>query len=193
DERLGRYVKDALAKRPQAVYLAATGGDRAARAVLAELARRGFRGTVMTTSSFAAAGILAEAGRGAEGLVVSAGSFDLEGEDPKARAFVEAYREKYGAEPDAYAAHGYDAVMALAQAMVEQAEQGAGRRELWKGLRGLSGFQGVTGYIQFDERGNVGQFPRVFVVDHGELTELEPDGARRRLAALGRETGEARG
>ncbi|HLE85637.1 MAG TPA: ABC transporter substrate-binding protein [Thermoanaerobaculia bacterium] len=193
DERLGRYVKDALAKRPQAVYLAATGGDRAARAVLAELARRGFRGTVMTTSSFAAAGILAEAGRGAEGLVVSAGSFDLEGEDPKVRAFVEAYREKYGAEPDAYAAHGYDAVMALAQAMVEQAEQGAGRRELWKGLRGLSGFQGVTGYIQFDERGNVGQFPRVFVVDHGELTELEPDGARRRLAALGRETGEARG
>lgn len=188
-----RYVKDALAGRPQGVYLAATGGDRTARRILAELARRGFRGTVMTTSAFSAAGVLDEAGRGAEGLVVSSSAFDPASEDPKVRSFVEAYRARYDAEPDAYAAHGFDAVMALAQAAEQGAEQGAGRRELWKGLRALSGFQGVTGYIQFDEQGNVGQFPRVFVVDQGTLTELEPDEAKRRLASLGRLAGELRG
>lgn len=192
DKALGRSVEDVLAKRPQGIYLAAT-GDLTARAVLAELARRGFRGTVMTTSAFAATGLLTEAGAGTEGLVVSAGSFDPTSADPKVKAFVEAYRERHGADPDSYAAHGYDAVMALAQAAAEGAEQGAGLRELWKGLRGLSGFQGVTGYIQFDEQGNVGQFPRVFVVDQGTLTELEPDGARRRLAALGRETADVHG
>lgn len=189
-ERVGRFVDQALEGRPQGIYLAATGGDRQARAILGELARRGFRGTVMTTSAFASAGVLAEGGRGVEGLVLSASPFDPGSEDPKVRSFVEAHREAYGSEPDAYAAHGYDAVMALAEAM---AAQEGSPRQLWKGLKGLTGFQGVTGYIQFDEEGNVGQFPRLFVVDQGELTELEPDGARRRLAALGRTTGEARG
>ncbi|HUF78527.1 MAG TPA: ABC transporter substrate-binding protein, partial [Thermoanaerobaculia bacterium] len=180
-------------ERPEAVYLAATGGNRAARQILAELARRGFRGTVMTTSAFASAGLLAEAGAGADGLVLSSSAFDPASEDPKVRRFVEAYRAEYGGEPDAYAAHGYDAVMALAQACVEQAERGESLRDLWQGLRALSGFQGVTGYIQFDEQGNVGQFPRVFVVDQGELTELEGDGAKRRLAILARRPGEAHG
>lgn len=180
--KVGRFVAAALDGRPQGIYLAASGGDRAARAVLADLARRGFRGTVMTTSAFASSGVLAEGGRGVEGLVLSSSSYDPRGEDPEVREFVEAYREAYGSDPDPYAAHGYDALMALAAAM---ASQEGGPRQLWKGLKGLSGFQGVTGYIQFDAEGNVGQFPRLFVVDQGELTELEPDGARRRLAALG--------
>ncbi|HSL83553.1 MAG TPA: ABC transporter substrate-binding protein [Thermoanaerobaculia bacterium] len=191
-DRLVRFVGRALDQRPQGVYLATAAGDRTAPAVLAELARQGFRGTVMTTSAFASSGVIAEAGRGAEGLVVSASSFDPASEDPKVRGFVEAYRERFDADPDAYAAHGYDALMALAEAMGLE-ESAGGPRRLWQGLRALSGFQGVTGYIQFDEQGNVGQFPRVFVVDHGELTELEGEGARRRLAALGRTTGEIHG
>jgi branched-chain amino acid transport system substrate-binding protein len=191
-DRIGRFVGQALEERPQGIYLATAAGDRTARAVLSELARQGFRGTVMTTSAFASSGLLAEAGRGAEGLVVSASSFDPESEDPKVRAFVEAYRERFDSDPDAYAAHGYDALMALVEAMGREESEG-GPRRLWQGLRALSGFQGVTGYIQFDEQGNVGQFPRVFVVDQGELTELEGEGARRRLAALGRTTGEIHG
>ena len=47
-------VAAALEPRPQAVYVAASGGDPAARRIVKELARRGFRGTVMTTSAFAA-------------------------------------------------------------------------------------------------------------------------------------------
>jgi hypothetical protein len=49
----------------------------------------------------------------------------------------------------------------------------------------------VTGVIQFDEQGNVGQFPRVYVVEGGKLEEMEPDGAKRRLASFDSTTGAA--
>ena len=185
EEDVSEAVQKVLDRKPQGVYLAASGGDPAAPRILQELARRGFRGTVMTTAAFAAPGLFAGNASGTEGLVVSATAFDLASEEPAVKDFVAAYRAEYDAEPDAYAAQGYDAVMALAEAM--KAERSS-PRDLWEGLRGLSGYQGVTGVIQFDEQGNVGQFPRVYVVEGGKLEELESDDAKRRLASLARET-----
>lgn len=180
-EEVGRFVEKALGPRPEGIYVASSRADRVARHVVGELARHGFRGTVMTTSAFAAPELLARTGRGTEGLVLSASPFDPASEDPRVRAFVEAYRAKHGTAPDLYAAHGYDAVMALAGA--RRVEDGSSRA-LWQGLRSLSGLQGVTGIIQFDERGNVGQFPRVWVVEKGRLHELASDGEKRRVAEL---------
>ncbi|MFP3941730.1 MAG: ABC transporter substrate-binding protein [Thermoanaerobaculia bacterium] len=179
----GRLVEQVLEPRPEGVYLAASGADETARHVLRELARRGFRGTVMTTSAFAAPRLLSRTGHGTEGLVLSASPFDPDSQDPQVRAFVEAYRAEHGTAPDLYAAHGYDAVMALARAM--EGEDGSSR-EPWEGLRSLSGYRGVTGVIQFDEQGNVGQFPRVWVVEEGRLHELAPDGAKRSVARADR-------
>jgi branched-chain amino acid transport system substrate-binding protein len=187
-EGVTRAVEAALEPHPQAIYLAASGGDPAARRILQELARRGFHGTVMTTSAFAAPGLFEGDRAGTDGLIVSGTPFDPAGGDPEVAAFVEAYRAEYDAEPDAYAAQAYDAVMALAEAM--KAER-SNARELWKGLRGLSGYQGVTGVIQFDEQGNVGQFPRVYVVEGGKLEEMEADNAKRRLASFDSTTGAA--
>lgn len=187
-EDVSHAVEQALEAHPQAVYVAASGGDPAARRIVQELARRGFRGTVMTTSAFAVSGLLESDRAGTDGLIVSGTRFDPAGDDPEVEAFVKAYRAEYDADPDAYAAQAYDAVMALAEAM--KAED-TNARELWKGLRGLSGYQGVTGVIQFDEQGNVGQFPRVYVVEGGKLEEMEADSAKRRLASLDRQAGAA--
>jgi len=91
-------------------------------------------------------------------------------DDPNMMAFEEAYREKYGEEPSTWAAHGYDALKVLVAAM----EEGGTRRdEVWKGMRGLKGYHGATGVIQFDEKGDVGKFPRTYVVDGGELVDYE--------------------
>lgn len=183
DEETDEAVQEILDESPQAVYLAASGGDPSARRIVERLAAQGFRGTVMTTSAFATPQLLAE--RGTDGLVVSSGAFDPEGEDPETRSFVEAYRARYDAEPDTFAAQGYDAVMALAEALSGENDR---PRELWQGLRALAGYQGVTGVIQFDEQGNVSQFPRVYIVRNGKLQQAEGDEARR-LASLGRQVG----
>jgi branched-chain amino acid transport system substrate-binding protein len=178
DEAVARLLKES----PEAVYLAASGGDPAARRIVERLAVKGYRGTIMTTSAFAAPNLLGAGGT--DGLVVSSGAFDTESEDPEVRAFVEAYRAKYDEDPDTFAAQGYDAVMALAQALSGEKHR---PRELWQGLRALAGYQGVTGVIQFDEQGNVSQFPRVYIVQGGKLRQVE-DPARR-LASLGRQLG----
>ncbi len=185
-------VEQALATHPQAVYLATTGADRTARQILDELDHERFRGVVMTTSAFAAPQVLDETGRGAEGLIFSRSGFDPAQKDPRVRAFVQAYRAKYGEDPGIYAAHGYDALMVLARSV---ADEEAVPWNIWKGLRGLSDYRGVTGFIQFDEQGNVGQFPRVYVVDHGKVDEFGSlgKGTKRRLVRrVGSLAGEGR-
>ncbi len=189
---VGPIVAQALATHPQAIYLATTGADRPARQILEALDREGFRGVVMTTSAFAAPQVLDETGRGTEGLILARSGFDPAQGDPRVRAFVQAYRAKYGQDPGIYAAHGYDALMVLARAI---ADQEAVSWNLWKGLRGLSDYQGVTGFIQFDEQGNVGQFPRIYVVEHGKVAEFETlgKGVKRRLVhRVGSLAGEGR-
>jgi branched-chain amino acid transport system substrate-binding protein len=71
---------------------------------------------------------------------------------PHVRDFVEAYKEKYGKKPEAIGALGYDSAMVLFDAMKR-----AGTVEpnaLKKAIRGTKGFQGVTGKITIDEKGN---------------------------------------
>jgi len=173
-------VATALSRRPQAVYLAVSEADPAARELLRELDRRHYRGAVLTTSAFAAPGVVPESGHAGEGLILSHGSFDLGSDEPAVTEFVEAYKAEYGEMPDTYAAYGYDSMMVLAQALVEEE---ASPYQLWKGLKGLSGYRGVTGFIQFDEQGEVGQFPRVFVVRGGKLAPFNDldDRTKRRL------------
>lgn len=174
-------VNTALARRPQAVYLAVSEADPAARELVRELDRRHYRGAVLTTSAFAAPGVVPESGHAGEGLILSHGSFDLAGDEPEVTEFVKAYRAEYGETPDAYAAYGYDALMVLARALVDE---DASPYQLWKGLKGLSEYRGVTGFIQFDEQGDVGQYPRVFVVRGGKLAPFSDldDRAKRRLS-----------
>ena len=43
------------------------------------------------------------------------------------------------------------------------------------GLRGIDDYPGVAGTIRFDERGDVGKFPRVYQVVKGGLRDYETD------------------
>lgn len=161
------YVERALENRPQAV--AVFGDSVILPRVFRQLDRRGFRGVVLTTSGLASHRVLADAGEAAEGVFVSRTSFDPESDDPKVRAFVEAYEERYGEVPDAYAALGYDAVMALARALEGRWSRPS---QLWKGMRNLRDMVGVTGILQFSEQGESGQFPRIYAVEDGRLQKV---------------------
>lgn len=165
---------------PPGVYLAAFADDIGA--MINELRSQGYRGKILTTSAFASPEAIEQVGENAEGVFLTQAVFEVNSEDPKIQAFVAAYREKYGFAPGLYAAHGYDAMMVLAQAI---ADNGAGlASDLWKSMRSLRDYTGVTGAVQFDERGDVQKFPRVYVVQNGNLVDYISEIEKKRKELL---------
>lgn len=181
-------VERVLTLKPDAVYLA----DYAEQVknMIQGLRRRNYRGVILTTSAFSSPEIIAATGRAAEEVLLTQAVFEVESEEPHIRHFVDAYRERYGEEPDLYAAHGYDAMMILMKAVEEG---GRTPSDFWKGMRSIRNFPGVTGTLQFDEKGDVQKFPRVYAVKDGSLINYEAylaarrEELRRRLEELNRE------
>lgn len=166
---LGGVIDRVMTLAPDAVYLA----DYASGLVILieGLRDRGFQGKVLTTSSIATPEVLEQAGQAAEGVMFTQSNYDVTSEDPQIQHFVQEFEAKYEKTPDLYAAHGYDAMRVFAEALVE----GEGRRpgDFWQGMRGISGFPGVTGPIQFDEQGDVQKFPRVYIIGEGEFIDYD--------------------
>ena len=164
----------AVTLKPDCVYLAAYAEEISH--LVQELRGHGYTGTILTTSSFAAAEIIAKTGVAAEGVLFTQSAFDVRGNLPEqVQAFVTAYRAKYKTDPDLYSAHGYDAMRILVEA-VRQGSKTAST--FWKGLRNLSEYPGVTGIIQFDEKGDVTKFPRVYIVADGRAVDRESERQR---------------
>lgn len=144
--------------------------------ILGGLAERRYRGTVLTSSLLAVETLTAgdEAATRGTKLVLGRGRFDPREDDPMAGAFVTRYREAHGRRPGIYAAYGADAMTALHTAWRRGGDGAAvGVERLWKGLRALDGEPGVTGYLQFDEGGEISAYPRVYSVDGAEQRPLQ--------------------
>lgn len=174
---LDGVIERVMTLSPEAVYLADY-ADGLVR-LIQGLEQRGFRGMILTTSSFSSPEAIERAGAAAEGVVLTQSVFDLSSEDPQVQEFITDYQQMYGAVPDLYAAHGYDAM----RVYVEALREGRQAREMWQGMRGISGFDGVTGTVQFDEKGDVQKFPRVYVIASGELLDYDQvlEGRRQEL------------
>lgn len=181
DTDLSGLSERIMTLEPDAVYVAAYAGDIAQ--MVKFLRDSGYKGTFFTTSAFASPGIIAEVGEPAEGIFLTQAVFDPESEVPLIRDFVQAYQTKYDALPDLYAAHGYDAMMVLAETL---RNSGPIESEFWRGVRGLRDVAGVTGMVQFDERGDVQKFPRVYVVINGALVDYEAEVQERRKRLMER-------
>ena len=173
-------VDRVMTVQPAAVYLAAYAEDDAA--LIRALRERNYKGHIYATSAFATPEVLAGMGELADNVYLTQAAFDVDAEDGKVTEFVEAFREKYGEDPDLYAAHGYDAVMVVSAAWQNSRSKVAS--EFWAALRGLRDFSGVTGPIQFDERGDVQKFPRVYIVSSGQLIDFEAEVVKRREELL---------
>lgn len=179
----------ALTLRPESVYVAAYAEE--ILRMVSELRAHKFPGMILTTSSFAAASTIANTGAAAEGVLFTQASFEVEGElAPQVKSFVTAYRAKYRSDPDIYAAHGFDAYNIVLEAIRQGGTSGS---SFWKGMRNIREYPGVTGVIQFDEKGDVQKFPRVYVVEKGRAVDREQqrqrqlDDARKRIEEIERQ------
>lgn len=90
----------------------------------------------------------------AEGMVVY-GMFDPSIGSDASAGFVTAYRETYKADPDVWAALGYDAAGLLIATIAERQKAGAVDREsLNAALAAAKAYPGVTGAIEFNADGD---------------------------------------
>lgn len=82
--------------------------------------------------------------------------------------FVARYQAAFGNAPDFYAAHGYDAMRVALRVLVEA--RSVDVAEFRRYLRiGLQEFDGVTGTIAFDERGDVRRYPTMHTIWNGRV------------------------
>lgn len=135
---------------------------------LTQLGQAGYQGQV-TAASSQAGGNVTEAGEHAEGLIYPA-DFSAAQEDKRAVAFTEAFTEKYGEEPDLYAAEGYDGMWWLARGI--EASGDSSREGIQQGMQQVAeeGFEGVMGDLTFE--GNDLRVPGVLVEWDGTQEEV---------------------
>jgi len=74
----------------------------------------------------------------------------LEHLDTKGDLFIREFKQKYGHSPDAVASYAYDGMNILIEGIIKS---GYNKEKLREALSKLK-FEGVTGLIQFDQRGN---------------------------------------
>jgi branched-chain amino acid transport system substrate-binding protein len=93
------------------------------------------------------------AGEAAEGAYFL-GAFVTTNPDPAVQEFVKKYKEKYGMEPDTFAALAYDQGYVLKAAMEKAAEKGSITRDKVRDAMAATRYKGITGTVTFDEKGD---------------------------------------
>ncbi|MEZ5070858.1 MAG: ABC transporter substrate-binding protein [Bacteroidales bacterium] len=94
------------------------------------------------------------AGKNAEGIITTC-QYNPKADIPALKTFQKNYKAKYGIEPDVFAAHAYDGMNMIIDAVNHVGLNKALIRDY---LTGLESFQGITGNIVFDPSWNdVGQ------------------------------------
>jgi len=114
--------------------------------------------------------LVAVGGDSVEGCYFS-NHFSNQSTDPKVTSFVTAYRKKYGSDPDAISALGYDTLRILADAMKR-----AGTTDPAKvnaAITTTKDFPGVTGKITLDEHRNPNKPAVILQVKNGKFAYVE--------------------
>lgn len=109
------------------------------------------------------------AGPAAEGAVFSYPTFDAASSQPVIAQFVKAYRAKFGADPDAFAAQGYDTYKVLEKALTAGAANGGA--DIARLLHGIGTYEGPGGKISFDASGDVQKPLRLLTVRDGKFVD----------------------
>jgi branched-chain amino acid transport system substrate-binding protein len=158
------------ANNPDAVYI--IGYADPTMEVIRHLRERSYPGTICLTSAFYSGKVVEREPALLEGVFFPQPAFDMKDERELVQNFVSSYQSAYGHPPDIYAAHAFDAARIVAH-VVKQSPSFE-TAELRKTLMfAVKEFPGVTGPIQFDERGDVKHNPIMFTIRDGEVLNFE--------------------
>lgn len=119
-------------------------------ALIAKKAREmGMNQPIIGGNGFNSPAYIKQAGAAANGSLVAT-PWNPESDTPKAKHFIEAFKAKYGHEPDQFAAQAYDAMYLMHDA-AEKAGITTDRKKFRDTLAGIKGFEGATGKFEFDD------------------------------------------
>jgi branched-chain amino acid transport system substrate-binding protein len=110
--------------------------------------------------------LLKIAGQNAEGVVYSSPYYDLTDTSKVFTVFLSRFTHRFGRDPGIFAAHGYDALNLIAQAIKQRGDDGEGIRDALYNTRDYPGVSGVT---TFDSNGDVSKPIAIKVVVNGEF------------------------
>ncbi len=155
-------VEEAKKLKPEGVYIVGYMNDVAE---ITRMLRDADVDAVIIANSGVTGRISEMIGAAAENLIYPQPSFDLDSDDEAMRRFITAFRARYGEPPTRFAALGYDTLRLLSDAMVLGGT--AHPDTVRASLRQLKDYQGASGRINFDENGDVVQYPRLFIIRDG--------------------------
>lgn len=167
-ETIAMHVGRLLAEDPPAIYIAGYTADTAM--VARAIREAGSDAPLFGTGAVLPAALVAAGGHAVEGLAFPQAPFDIESSADNVRKFVADYQTKYGMMPDVYAAHGYDAVQIIAQAL---GEAGTDSQELRFYLNSMNPYEGLAGVTAFDENGDVRKFHTMYAIQGGTVVRVE--------------------
>jgi branched-chain amino acid transport system substrate-binding protein len=106
-------VTKAVGKKPDVIFITSLGGIPAA--IMIEARKQGFTGQFLGGNGFNTAVVSKQAGQAGKDAQ-SGSAWYLNNTFPSNADFVSAYRSKYGADPDQFAAQGYAGILIVADA-----------------------------------------------------------------------------
>ncbi|GAC1483749.1 MAG: ABC transporter substrate-binding protein [Candidatus Dormibacteria bacterium] len=106
-------VTRAVQKNPDVIFITSLGGIPAK--IMIEARKQGFTGQFLGGNGFNTAVVSKQAGSAGTGAE-SGSAWYINNTFPSNAAFVKAYKDKYGSDPDQFAAQGYTGILILADA-----------------------------------------------------------------------------
>jgi branched-chain amino acid transport system substrate-binding protein len=156
------------ASNPDAIFLP---GYYVAAGLVAKQARQlGLRATLLGGDGFEAPQLLEIGGEALEGVYYST-HFASENTLPASRAFVEAFRSRYGSVPNGLSALTYDAVKLLADAITRA--RTTEKTALVSALAATKNFPGVTGRTTINAQRDADKDAAIITVKDGRLKFVE--------------------
>jgi branched-chain amino acid transport system substrate-binding protein len=134
------------ARKPDIFVLSSLVGE--AIPILQQAREIGITQPIVGGNGFNSPNVLKNAGSAAEGLIVGSAWF-IDSQAPKSKAFVQAYRARYNADPDQFAAQAYDGLYIMATAIKNAGS--ADRAAIRDALAAIRNLDGALGTFSFDE------------------------------------------
>ena len=139
--------------------------------IMKKMRELGINVPVVGSNGFNSPAFIKNAGAAADGSIVGTPWFPNK-DDQKVRDFKKAYVDKYGHEPDQFAAQAYDA-MYMVEAALKKAGSTTDREKFKEALKNIADFVGVTGKFQFDAKGDPKMDVQVLQVRNGQFEALQ--------------------
>jgi branched-chain amino acid transport system substrate-binding protein len=125
---------------------------------------------IVGNSAFNSSTVLRAAGDAAEGLIVGSG-WSLANPLPRNQQFIASYRQRYGTDPDQFAAQAYTGVYVMAEA-VRQARTATDPRAVRDALEHISQLDTPVGQFSFDDLHDARYAAFVQIARRGQFEQL---------------------